>query len=289
MDLTSRLPASLHEDDFRLIRDFIAEYSGIFFDDHSRYLLEKRLQKRLETHGLESFRDYYYRLIYSPDREDEVGIMLDVLTTNETYFFREDNQLKALSEEIIPEIVSGREAGMDKTIRIWSAGCSTGEEPYTLAILLMEHLQLGDWDKEIMATDISRRVLQAARQGVYGKPSFRSTSPEYIQRYFEALEDHRYRIKDLVRALVAFGHFNIIRDSSWPADGSFDIILCRNVLIYFNQEAKRKAADNLEKKLKPGGYLLLGHADSLMNISTSFMLRHFKHDLVYQKPGETGV
>ena len=286
MDYSGQHSPVLHEDDFRLIRDFINEYSGIYFDDHQRYFLEKRLQKRLEVHGLESFRDYYYRLIYSPDREDEVGIMLDVLTTNETYFFREHNQLKALTEEIIPEIV--RTKGEDRRIRVWSNGCSTGEEPYTLAILLLENPHLDGWSREVMATDISRRVLQTARQGVYGKPSFRTTEPAYIQRYFHPEGEKHQRVRDEVRALVTFGHCNIIQNSSWPADGSFDIILCRNVLIYFSKEAKKKAAANLERKLCPEGFLLLGHADSLINISTSFILRHFKHDMVYQKPGERG-
>ncbi len=282
MDFEYKPKYPLHEDDYRLLRDFISHYSGIYFDDHSRYLLERRLQKRLEEHGLESFRDYYLRLTYDPDRENEVGILLDILTTNETYFFRESNQLKVFAEEIIPEIAAARHA--DKSFRVWSAGCSTGEEPYTLAMIMMESAHLNGWHKEVLATDISHRVLHSAREGVYGTLAFRNIEPLYHERYFHKLEENKYRVRDNVKALVTFGHLNIMQSSSWPADGSFDVVFCRNVLIYFSPEAKRKAVANLEAKLKTGAFLLLGHAESLLNISTSFALRHFKYDMVYQKP-----
>jgi chemotaxis protein methyltransferase CheR len=284
VDFSSQVRCPLPEEEYRLLRDFIAHYCGIWFDDQSRYLLERRLQKRLEEHGLDSFHDYYLHLIYSPDREEEVGIMLDILTTNETYFFREANQLKAFDEEVIPEIVSGAGTG-ERRIRIWSVGCSTGEEPYTLAILLMENTRLDGWHKEVLATDISNRVLHSAREGIYGKLAFRVCDPRYVERYFQKIDESRYRIKDAARSLVTFGHQNIMQSSGWPADAGFDVIFCRNLLIYFDTEAKKRAVVNLEKKLCRGGYLLLGHADSLLNVSTSFILRHFKHDMVYQKPG----
>jgi chemotaxis protein methyltransferase CheR len=272
----------LGQEEFRLLRDFIAHYSGIYFDDQSHYLLERRLQKRLEDFGLDSFKDYYLRLIYDPDREEEVGTLLDILTTNETYFFREMNQLKVFSEEIIPEFAATKKS--ERSIRVWSAGCSTGEEPYTLAILMLEHPALIGWQKEVLATDISSRVLRSAREGYYGKLAFRATDPHYQERYFHKEDENRYRVRDNVKSLVTFGHLNIMQTSNWPTDGSFDVVFCRNVLIYFGQEAKKKTVKNLEAKLRKGGFLLLGHAESLLNISTSFVLRHFKNDMVYQKP-----
>lgn len=282
MDLSYKPAYPLYEDDFRLLRDFVANYSGIYFDDQSRLLLERRLQKRIREHGLGSFKDYYLHLIYDPDREEEVGIMLDILTTNETYFFREMNQLRVFSEEIIPEIV--HEKYKDRRIRVWSAGCSTGEEPYTLAMLMAESPLLKGWHKDILATDISNRVLHSARQGIYGTTAFRVTSQQYRDRYFRMVDQNRYRVIDNIKELVTFGHMNIMQKSSWPADGSFDVVFCRNVLIYFSQEAKKKALSNLDTKLRRGGFLILGHAESVINLSTSFILRHFKHDMIYQKP-----
>ncbi len=273
---------ALNEEDFRLLRDFIAQYSGIHFDDSNRYLLERRLQNRLQAHSMESFRDYYLHLIYNPNREEEVNSLLDILTTNETYFFREMNQLRAFAEEILPEMAAA--PGAERRIRVWSAGCSTGEEPYTLAILMIESPHLLGWQKEIFASDISHRVLHSAREGIYGKLAFRATSPEMVERHFEKVDESRSRIKDMARSLVNFGHLNIMQTTTWPADGSFDIIFCRNVLIYFDNDAKKRAVANIEAKLRPGGFLLLGHAESLLNISTSFILRHFKYDMVYQKP-----
>jgi chemotaxis protein methyltransferase CheR len=272
----------LNEEDFRLLRDFIAEYSGIHFDDGNRYLLERRLQNRIEAHSMDSFRDYYLHLIYSPNREEEVGTLLDILTTNETYFFREMNQLRVFSEEIIPEMAAVR--GAERKIRVWSAGCSTGEEPYTLSIMMLENHHLLGWQKEIFASDISHRVLHSAREGIYGKLAFRATSPDMVERHFQKIDENRFRLKEMARSLVTFGHLNIMQHTTWPADGSFDIVFCRNVLIYFDNTAKKRAVANLEAKLRPGGFLLLGHAESLLNISTSFVLRHFKYDMVYQKP-----
>jgi chemotaxis protein methyltransferase CheR len=191
------------------------------------------------------------------------------------------------SEEIIPELVNTQRD--QRRIRIWSAGCSTGEEPYTLAMLMIDNPLLDGWHKEILATDISNRVLHSAREGIYGKQAFRATEPICLERHFQKVDDSRYRIKDAARALVTFGHLNIMQHSTWPAEGSFDVIFCRNVLIYFNQDAKHKAVTNLESKLRRGGFLLLGHAESLLNLSTSFTLRHFKYDMVYQLPGTTSA
>lgn len=273
---------ALGPEEFRLLRDFISGFCGLWFDDDSGYFLERRLQHRLRERQLGSFLEYYYLLLYGHEREEELAKVVDVLTTNETYFFREMNQLRTLTEEIIPEIVQRQ--GARRRLRIWSAGCSTGEEPYTLAILLLEHPALADWDKEIFASDISQRVLHAARRGVYTAASFRCTEPVYKERYFEQVDATSSRVAERVRRLVTFGQLNLLAPEQWTILGQFDAILCRNVMIYFNAEGKKQMVENFHRKLDDGGYLLLGHAESLMNISTAFTLRHFRHDMVYQKP-----
>jgi chemotaxis protein methyltransferase CheR len=272
----------LQPEEFRLLRDLISGYCGLYFEESSVYFLERRLQNRLEEKQLTSFLDYYYLLLYGQEKEEELGKVVDVLTTNETYFFREANQLKTFSEEIIPEILERKKAR--RTLRIWSAGCSTGEEPYTLAMIALEHRELLGWNIEIFASDISQRVLQTARKGLYGKSSFRSMEQYYESRYFHRIDSSRSQIDDSVKKLVSFGHLNLLQPEQWTILAHFDIIFCRNVMIYFNLESKKKMVENFHQKLEEGGFLLLGHAESLMNISTSFSLRHFRHDMVYQKP-----
>jgi chemotaxis protein methyltransferase CheR len=273
---------SMQPEEFRLLRDFISGYCGLYFDEASQYFLERRLQNRLVEKQLASFLDYYYLLLYGPEREEELGKVVDVLTTNETYFFREENQLKTFSEEILPEVMERRK--LHRRIRIWSAGCSTGEEPYTLAMLVLENPQLADWQVEIFGSDISQRVLQTARKGVYTDSSFRATSAYHEGRYFKKIDSNRRQIDDRVRKLVHFGHLNLLQPEQWTILSFFDIIFCRNVMIYFNLESKKKMVDSFHHKLCDGGFVLLGHAESMMNISTAFVLRHFRHDMVYQKP-----
>ena len=166
---TNPSAVKLQPEEFRLLRDFISGYCGLYFEESSLYFLERRLQGRLQEKQLPGFLDYYYLLLYGSEREEELGKVVDVLTTNETYFFRENNQLTTLSEEILPELIERKKT--QRRIRIWSAGCSTGEEPYTLAMLALEHPGLAEWNVEIFATDISQRVLQTARKGVYGESS----------------------------------------------------------------------------------------------------------------------
>lgn len=269
--------------EFRQIRDFIYDYCGLYFDLDAKYMLEKRLNKRLTQLHLSCFRDYYYQLRYSRERDDELSTVIDLLTTNETYFFREDFQLKTFSEEILPEIMKNKRGTGDRSIRIWSAGCSTGEEPYTIAMLMLQNPELRRWDVEIIGTDISKQVLTVAREGVYGKSSFRSTDDYYIQRYFNEVDD-KLRISDHVKRLVTISHLNLLDQTRVSLLGRMDVIFCRNVIIYFDLAAKKNVIARLHGQLRPGGFLLLGHSESLMNISTDYDLRHFTHDMVYQRP-----
>lgn len=274
----------LEEDVFRLIRDFVRDHCGIYFDDDSRYLLEKRLSRRIRIHHFSNFREYYRHLLYHRNREEELAAIIDNITVNETYFFREKNQLKAFSEEILPEL---RETNKDrKRLRIWSAGCSTGEEPYTTAMLILEKRLFHGWNIEVFGSDINQRVLRAARSGIYGKNSFRAIEPYFLGKYFSE-DKGLFRISDGVKQYVNFSHLNLLDPFKVKLVGTMDIIFCRNVLIYFDRPSKKKVIEMFYERLVEGGYLLLGHAESLINLSTAFDLKHLKHDMVYQKPAKT--
>jgi len=271
----------MSDEAFRLLRELIHDYCGIFFRDEMRYLLERRLSTRLSLHGLEDFDAYYRFLRFGSGRQRELEEAVDILTTNETYFFREENQLRAFSEEILPMLW---ERGRDrKRLRIWSAGCSTGEEPYTIAILILESGLFSDWDVEIFGNDISRQVLSAARRGQYRRHAFRNTDEQMVRRYFEPMGD-LFQVRDDVKRLVSFGHLNLLDAQMIGLVGRMDLVFCRNVLIYFDVEARRRVLEIFHGRLAPGGYLLLGHSESLINLTADFELVHLKHDLVYKKP-----
>ena len=273
----------MSDEEFLVLRDFINRECGLYFELSSKYLLEKRLSRRIHEHQLSSFKEYHYFLLYDKNRLEEMGALVDILTTNETYFLREEYQLKAFKEEILPEILKKKK---EKTIRIWSAGCSSGEEPYTLAMLVIEASLPPDWKVEIIGSDISQRVLQIARRGIYSTSSFRVLPDEYRERFFHQDESGKYHVNDELKEKVTFGKLNLLDSQRINLIPAMDIILCRNVIIYFDNETKRKVIGNFYSKLNDGGYLLLGHSESLMNISTSFKLKHLKNDMVYQKPEE---
>jgi chemotaxis protein methyltransferase CheR len=241
----------------------------------------------LQLFQIRGFKEYYQFLKYDRNKDQELSDLMDILTTNETYFFREGFQLKALTDEILPELKAAKERKGEKNLRIWSAGCSTGEEPYTIAMLLMEMDCFQGWRVEIVGTDISNRVLQQSRKAVYSKSSFRTTEEHYIKRYFHQEQDG-LRVNDEVRELVTISHLNLFDQNRLSLLGKMDVIFCRNVIIYFDQTAKKKIIDTFYRMLHDGGYLLLGHSESLMNLSTVFALKHLKNDMVYQKPFSLG-
>jgi chemotaxis protein methyltransferase CheR len=266
---------------FRLLRQSIYDYAGLFFDDDATFLVQRRLLPRLEALSLPDFSDYYrYLRAATPEtRRAELEEIVERVTTNETYFFREGYQLAAFKDEILPALA----ASGKRRLTIWSAGCSSGEEAYTIAILLIESGMFGEWDVRVFGSDISRRVLATARKGAYGRGSFRTTEPRILRRYFREV-DGRHQVRDEVRQLVSFGQINLFDEPMTAIVGEVDIIFCRNVLIYFNGESRRKVIDTLHRKLLHGGYLLLGHSESLINVTTAFELVHLKNDMVYRKP-----
>jgi len=276
-------PNSFHLSDntYRLLTDFIYENSGLYYDESSKYVVQKRLQSRLRDLKLDSFEKYYYYLTYHPNREAELDAIFDLITVNETYFFREDRQLKAFSEEILPEVIGHK--GKTKSIRIWSAGCSSGEEAYTIAILCKQNPQLYGWDIDILASDISQRVIQLARRGQYGASSFRTTNEETKRTYFEKVGENQYHLREDIRQMVTFGKINLLDGQKTGIFHEMDIVFCRNVIIYFDVQAKKQVIETFYRTLRKDGYLLLGHSESLLSLSTKFKLRHLTNDMVYQK------
>lgn len=279
---------SMSDDEFQLLRDCIYAHCGIYFDQDSKYILEKRLSHRLTELNFLSFYDYYHFLKYNRSKEQELMDIMDVLTTNETYFFRESFQLKAFSDEIIPELIKSKTARGNRSLRIWSAGCSTGEEPYTIAMLLSTIPELSGWKIEIIGTDISQKVLQQARRAVYGKSSFRATEESDLQRFFHQ-QDDGYKVNDSIREMVTISHLNLFDTHRLTMLGKVDLIFCRNVIIYFDNAAKKRVIESFHSAMYDGGFLLLGHSESLMNITTLYTLRHFKNDMIYQKPDRFSV
>jgi chemotaxis protein methyltransferase CheR len=276
----------MSDEEFHLLRDCVYSHCGIFFDNESKYLLEKRLARRVTALNLSSFHDYYHYLKYNRKKDQELMDIMDILTTNETYFFRESFQLKAFTDEIIPELIKAKQSNGSRSLRIWSAGCSTGEEAYTIAMLLHGIKEVRGWNIEIIGTDISQRVLQHARRAVYGKSSFRATDEEYVKRFFIEQEDG-LKVCDEIRNLVTISHLNLFDTNRMIMLGKMDLIFCRNVIIYFDLAAKKRVVESYFNSLTEGGFLLLGHSESLMNITTLFTLRHFKNDMIYQKPERT--
>jgi chemotaxis protein methyltransferase CheR len=274
-----RLPPEV----FRLLREIIYGYCGIYFADDNAYIVNRRLQPRLDALALSDFAEYYrYLRACDPQaRNKELEEIVDRVTTNETYFFRESYQLDAFREEILPEIFQTRPRG--RRLSVWSAGCASGEEAYTIAILIAETGLFADWDVRVFGNDISRRCLHVARKAQYGRSSFRATDERLMRRYFREI-DGKQQVRDEVRTLCSFGQINLMDEAMMRLVGDVDVIFCRNVLIYFDHESRKKVVGTFHGKLVKGGYLLLGHSESLINLTTAFDLVHLKNDMVYRKP-----
>jgi len=277
----------LSPEEFRLLRELINGYCGISFSDDAIYVVERRLRDRLRELGLDDFTQYYHHLRYHPSAKAEIEAAVDALVTNETYFFREEYQLRAFRFEILPALRERLERENRRSLTIWSAGCSTGEEVYTLAILVAESQLFEGWDVRVFGNDISRRVLATARRATYGPSSFRAMPGQY-DRYFDAVGDRR-QVVSPIRAMCHFGHLNLLDRDRSALIGRADAIFCRNVLIYFDEHARRQVIDTFYERLYPGGYLLLGHSESLLNSTPAFELVHLSSDMVYRRPHTRGL
>jgi len=269
----------IRQEEFRLLRDLVNDFCGIRFPDDMQFVMERKLKERLSSLDLNDFAEYYHYLRYHPDARAEIERAVDVLTTNETYLFREEYQLRAFQREVLPML--HKRGGSSRRLSIWSAGCSTGEEVYTLAILIKESHLFEGWDVRVIGNDISRRVLTQARRGTYGPSSFRSMPEQYARYFIETPEGRTVRPE--IRAMCSFAHMNLLDAGRYSVVGSVDAIFCRNVLIYFDTASRRKVIEGFYERLHPGGFLFLGHSESLLNVSTAFELVHLSSDLVYQK------
>lgn len=276
----------MRRDEFRLLRDLVNRRSGMHFDEASLFVFERRLRERLKHVGVSDFSAYYQYLCFHPRSAEEMDEAIDALVTNETYFFREDYQLRAFSGEILPRLHEQAKSANRRRIVVWSAGCSTGEEVYSLAILLLESRLFDGWDVRVFGNDISKRVLQIARRGIYPPHSFRAmpaTYDAYFQPDSSVIRGGR-RVDDRVRSLCQFGNFNLLERGRSAIIGRVDAIFCRNVLIYFDPASRKSVIDTFYERLLPGGYLMLGHSESLLNVSTAFELAHLSSDMVYRRP-----
>jgi chemotaxis protein methyltransferase CheR len=252
------------------------------FREEMGYLMERRLRPRLRALSLPTFESYHRYLRYHASRGVELEAAVESLTTNETYFFREPNQLRAFSEEVLP-LLATRNAGA-RRLRVWSAGCSTGEECYTLAILVQQSGWFRGWEIEVFGSDISRKVLTAARHAEYSPSALRATSEELQRTYFK-LVGGRFAPRADIRALVSFGHLNLLDGEILKGFPQVDVVFCRNVMIYFDLAARRRVLKTFYERLVPGGFLFLGHSESLINTTADFELVHLRHDVAYRKPG----
>ena len=281
MALTGTEPV-LSDVQYRMFRDWIAERCGLWFAPESRFVLERRLARRVRELDLGSFAAYFYQLRSGATDDGEIGLLIDELTTNETYFLRERAQLNALVAEILPEWLERRRRH-GGPVSIWSAGCSSGEEPYSIVMLAREAGFEPGRHFRVYASDVSRRVLQAARRGIYRANAFRETEEPLRQKHFVE-KDGAWRISDEIKRHVVFTRANLIDPTKSWVLGSMDVILCRNVIMYFDTPTRRRVVQSFADKLNAGGYLLLGHAESLIQVSNAFELRHLRSDLVYRKP-----
>ena len=256
---------------------------GLQFEDKKLYFLQKRVEKRMEALGFEQPEDYVFLLCYADPSGKEMQALANLITTNETYMFREYEQLEAFANCCLPEVLSEKQSRGEQTLRIWSAGCSSGEEAYSLAIILQEIFpQSQYWNCEIVATDIDQNMLATGAKGRYWWRSVRDAPAEYLDKYF-IQDNDSYVVRPNTAALVRFAHLNLHDRMAMRSMRNFDFIFCRNVLIYFDDHSRKAAVDHFYNALNRGGYLFLGHSESVGRISSAFKLKRMESHLVYAK------
>jgi len=274
----------LSEEEFRLLRDFVHEQFGLYFDASQRESLRSRLAPRLALLGLISFEDYYRHLRFAPERATEQQRMVSHLTNNETYFFREQPQLEVFANHVLPSLKESRTQREERVLRLVSAGCSTGEEALTLAMILFDSGQFfWGWDVRVTGLDVDEAALEKASRGIYHQNSLRALTKPQLDRHF-APDGTGVRVKDSVRKLVSFRPGNLLDPASYEGLAPLDAVFCRNVLIYFSDLAIQRAVRLFHEVLAPGGYLFLGHAESLARVTSAFTPISFQGAIVYQKP-----
>ena len=277
-------PPQLSPEDFARFREFYYRKTGNWFDEAKRYYVDKRVLARMRSTGCNSFREYFVRLRFDADGS-ELQALINSMTVNETYFFREEYQFQCLARSMLPQIAARKRPG--DTIRIWSLPCSTGEEVYSLAIYLLEYWsQVDDYDVEIVGSDIDTAALDRAREGIYDRRPVHALPDSVLRRYFRRLADGRHQILGGIRDSVRLTRVNLEDPLETRSYRGFDVVFCRNLLIYFDDAARRRAAETLFDALNPGGYICLGHSEFMSRISPLFRPARFPEAIVYQKPEE---
>lgn len=248
--------------DFEDYRSLLSRESGIYFTNANKPILAQRLRVRLNERGVKTAGEYYKTLTTN---KEELKLFLDAITTNLTWFFRNQPHFDALEKFVLPALVKEKKAANDWTMRIWSAGCSTGEEPYTIAMIIAEKLP-PPWKAEIVASDLSLKCLMTAKDGFYDKTKVAGVPAEYLKKYFYETETG-YRIKDFIKNSVKFDYHNLKNVSPWR---NFDIVFCRNVLIYFDEAVQREVVEHFYNSMTDKSFLYIGHSESLLNMKTRF-------------------
>jgi chemotaxis protein methyltransferase CheR len=268
--------------EFQELQRLFNDVAGLRIDDTALLSFERRLSSRLAALGLTSFKEYVRLVQFGPDSDAEIHKALDLLTTGETYFFRHDEQLRVLSDQILPAL---RESNLSsRRLTVWSAGCSSGEEAYTVAILLHDSELFEGWNVRVLGSDLSRERIEQARQARYGQGAFRTTAERLRQRYFQQV-GRLWQVDDEIRRYCQFAALNLLGSEIDTFVGRVDVILCRNVLIYLDDRARGQVLQSLYERLMPGGYLLLGHSESLKFVEPPLDFTGLSHDLAFQKRG----
>jgi len=271
---------ALDDEDFTIFAEFFYRRTGIQFADNKRYFVDRRVQDRIAKTGRANFRAYFELL-----RRDnaEYQAIVNAMTVNETYFYREPYQLDCLVNSILPEVV--KTLGVSRTIRIWSMPCSTGEEPYSIAFYLLEHWRFVDnYEIEIVASDIDTEVLEKAKAGLYGPRALQYVPKATLAKYTVDAGDGMKRVVPALRDSIRFGTANLLGSLQDRAYRDFHVVFCRNLLIYFDDLSRREAGSAIYAAMAPGGFVCLGHSESMSRISSLFELRKFPEAIVYRKP-----
>ncbi len=273
----------LDEATFTQIRDLIYELSGIFYSESKKYLLEGRISKRLLAKRLNSYEEYF-KLINSTQGKEEIRKLFEVITINETYFFRAEQQFEAFEQVLLPEIIEQKKDNPVKTVRIWSSATSSGEEAYTISMLVLEKLQrkYPDVRFQILASDINSAILDTARKGVYKEYAIRNLPDLYLKKYFRR-NGSQFIINNEVKKNVKFMRINLFNPQEIKIVTSCDVIFCCNVLIYFNLTSKQQVVSHLYDALNKNGYLFIGYSESLHGVSKAFKLVHLPKAMAYKK------
>jgi chemotaxis protein methyltransferase CheR len=270
---------------YRQIRDLVYKISGIYKAEEKLYLLADGCARRMKLLGLTTIREYWNQLSVPPC-DGELRHLLNEITIGETCLFRSQSQLDALRKVILPELLVEKTKRITKRLRIWSAGCSTGEEPYTLAMNMLEECErlMKGWRVEILATDLNDRSLETAKAGIYGDYALRNTPEHYKRKYFVTRDEKRLEVHPEVKKLVTFSRLNLQDDSKMLFMKGIDLIFCCNVLIYFDNISKAKVINHFFTNLTFGGYFFLGTSESLVKLNEQFHLIHFPGTIAYWKP-----